>query len=277
MLNLPGVRRIGLFASQSGAAIALLAACSGGGSQAPTPTLLPETSAVSQRLQTRRALDPVYRQVVLTTQPIAYFPLDSVSEGSIVNGYTTSFIGGAKIVTGGPIHDQSMDRSASLSGKTQYVTTSLSGDIPGTGSMVAWVNLAALPGSTGHFFYVSGESQLSNDLDLQFEVDNAVHFYTGAGEQTSYAPPVSSLVGHWNMIAVTYQGGASGFRDVYWDGALTAPFSGNVNAASKTTQFSMGESLFFTGRYFQGRIDDVAVWNRALTAGEIRRIYNASK
>lgn len=256
-------------------AVALLVGCAGGSQKAVTLPLTtsPTLDQVSRGLP---ALDPVYRTVVLTTNPIAYFPLDSRTEGSIVCGYTTTFVGGASIKKGGPIQDERNDGSVSLSGKGQYVTTSLSGGIPGTGTMIVWVNLAALPGTVNRIFYVSGESQNTNDFDLQFQTDNAVYFYTGAGENTSYAPPVSSLVGKWHMIAAAYQGGNPGFRYIYWDGVLVATGFNNVDSSKKVNEFNMGESLVFTGRYFQGEIDDVAVWNRALSKAEVARIYHAS-
>lgn len=256
-------------------AVASLVGCAGGLQKAVTPPITtgPMLDQFSRGLP---GSDPVYRTVVLATTPIAYFPLDSATEGSIVGGYTTAFVGGASIKQGGPIQDEQSDQSASLSGNGQYVTTSLTGGIPGAGSMIAWVNLAALPGTVNRIFYVSGESQFGNDFDLQFLTDNAVHFYTGAGENTSYAPPVSALVGNWHMIAVTYQGGDPGFRYIYWDGALVATGFNKVDSSPKTSEFSMGESLFFTGRYFQGEIDDVAVWNRALSSREVARIYRAA-
>jgi hypothetical protein len=256
-------------------AVASLVGCAGDPQRTVTPPLT-AGPALEQFSRVLPGSDPVYRRVVLATTPIAYFPLDSAKEGSIVGGYTTTFVGGASIIKGGPIQDEQHDHSVSLSGNGQYLTTSLSGGIPGTGTMIAWVNLAALPGTLNRFFYVSGESEDTNDFDVQFQTDNAVYFYTGAGENTSYVPPVSSLVGEWHMIAATYQGGDPGFRYIYWDGVLVATGFNKVDSSPKTNQFNVGESLVWTGRYFQGEIDDVAVWNRALTSKEVRRIYHAA-
>ena len=88
---------------------------------------------------------------------------------------------------------------------------------------------------------------------------------------------MNSLVGKWNMLAVTYVGGTSGSRNVYWNGAVGTLATGSVNSASKTSQFNIGESLVFTGRFFQGGIDDVAVWNRALSGTEIAAMYKAAR
>lgn len=220
-----------------------------------------------------------YRSAVLRTNPLAYFPFDSAKEGSIVNGYSANPVGGAAIAKGGAIKSNPKDAYLLLSGSGQYVTTTVWDGIPGTASIVAWVNLATLPSAAGHFFDIAAESQAGNDFDLQFQTDNALYFYTGAGENTSYTPPPSSLVGQWNMVAVTYRGGQPphSFRKIYWNGTLVASFQGAVDSASKESYFSIGASLVWSGRFFDGGIDDLALWNRALKSSEIATIYNAAQ
>ena len=215
-----------------------------------------------------------YQQAVMNTKPLAYFSLDNLK--SVGGKYSVKLVGGARLRSGGPIKTDPNNKSLYLRGKA-YATTSLSGGIPGTGSMIAWVNLAQLPSKTGKDMDVCGESQSGNDFDVGFLPDNSVHFYTGSGENTGYTPDPHLLQEHWNMIAVTYRGGSNGFRDIYWNGKIAAPFHGAVDSSKKTTQFAIGESLVFTGRYFQGEIDAVAIWSRALTAKEIAAIYAAAQ
>jgi hypothetical protein len=50
----------------------------------------------------------------------------------------------------------------------------------------ATASILTLPSQAGRFFYVAGESQVGNDLDLQFENDNALKFYTAAGGHLTY-------------------------------------------------------------------------------------------
>ena len=121
----------------------------------------------------------------------------------------------------------------------QYVSTSLSGGIPGAGSMMAWVDFAELPSTAGAYFYIAGESQSGNDFDFQFQNDNSLYFYTGGGENAEYtiSNPSATLLNQWNMILVTYTGGASGTRDIYWNGNLAASFSGSVDASTKFNPF----------------------------------------
>lgn len=249
---------------------AWLAGCAG--MTAPTPALdLPQSASQIAYPATSK-----YQNAVLATDPIAYFPLNTAKQGSVIGGYSLSLIGGAKIAKKGAIRSERKANKYLQLANMAYAGTSLYGDIPGSGSMVAWVNLSELPSSTGNYFYISGESQVGNDFDLQFQNDNNLYFYTGAGENTEYVTDTASLVGHWNMIAVTYEGGSNGFRNIYWNGKLVAPFTGAVNGSPKSNEFSAGESIVFTSRYFQGGIDAVAVWDHALTASQIKSIYKAA-
>jgi Concanavalin A-like lectin/glucanases superfamily len=266
-MSISSVRRSAPFI---GAAI-LLSACGGQAS-------MPQAVSVAAAAPTMVSLHAsAYQKAVMKTKPVAYFPLNSATGGSVGGKYSLTLVNGAKIAKGGAIPPEGKRNKYLKLADQAYATTSVSGDVPGTGSMVAWVNLAELPSSGGLTFYVCGESEFGNDLDLQFQNDNNLYFFTGSGENTEYVTNPSSLVGQWHMIAVTYRGGSSGFRNIYWDGSIVAPFSGSVDGNSKTAQFSIGESLVFTGRYFQGGIDAVALWKRALKASEISAMYTAAQ
>ncbi len=215
---------------------------------------------------------------VLGTTPLDFWTLQGNSLASVgASTDTSTYQNSATTVAAGAGAPQANAMSLDGNNATpQYAATDLSGGIPGSGSIMAWVNLAALPGTASAIFYVAGESQSGNDFDLQFQNDNNLYFYTGAGENTSYAPTRSSLVGTWHMIVATYTGGVSGTCDIYWDGSLAASFSGSVNSASKIDAFNIGYSTVFTGRDFNGLIADVGVWNAAISATQVTQIYDAA-
>jgi hypothetical protein len=122
------------------------------------------------------------------TSPLAYWTLDTVNGVSQVNGYTSTYNNGATVVpSGGSPSSQATLFDGVNDATPQYVSTSLAGGIPGTGSMMAWVNLAALPSATGSIFSIAGESQVANDFDVGFINDDTLRFYTGAGENTAYS------------------------------------------------------------------------------------------
>lgn len=215
---------------------------------------------------------------VLATSPLDFWTLQGNSQPSVGAGTDTStYQNGAATVAAGAGAPQANAMSLDGNNATpQFAATGLSGGIPGTGSIMAWVNLAELPSTANAYFYVAGESAGGNDFDLQFQNDNSLYFFTGGGENTSYTPTSPSLVGTWHMIVATYTGGASGARDIYWDGSLVASFSGGVNSASKSSAFNIGYSTVFGNRDFNGLIADVAVWNAPISATQVSQIADAA-
>jgi hypothetical protein len=211
---------------------------------------------------------------VTATHPIAYYRLDATSGKSQVGATTYKPIGGVTTGSpGAPIGDPN-SQFAQLNGKDAYILTTQAGGVNTAGSIMAWVNLASLPSKEGHFFYVAGESQSGNDLDLQFENDNALRFFTAGGGSVAFAPPLASLVNHWHLIVVTVDT-VSKVRVIYWDGKPVAT-DGGGGRAGKTTAFSIGASTYFGGRFFKGGIQEAALWNRALNRSEVSAIYAAS-
>jgi hypothetical protein len=219
-----------------------------------------------------------YVETILAYDPLAYRRLDENDATSLVGGYGSTYLNGATTTalgSGPPIAGHPDNAALATNGNNaipHLVTTGLSGGIPGRGSMVAWVYLNRLPSASGTYFYVAGELQYSNDFDVQFQNDDRLYFYTGAGENTSYLPDPGTLVGRWNQLAVAYDGSV-GFRKVYWNGALVSSFVGGVNPAPKTSNFAIGYSQVFPGRDFDGMIDEVAVFDYALSAGQVSQLY----
>jgi Concanavalin A-like lectin/glucanases superfamily len=213
-------------------------------------------------------------QTVEATHPLAFFRLDTKSGHSDVGPEEFKSVGGASIVTGAPVGIAG-NTALSLNGTDARIDTTVAGGIQSGGSIMAWVNLAQLPREAAHILYVGGESQNGNDFDLQFEADNAIHFYTASGSNLSYMPDARSLVNRWHMIVVTVDF-SKGARAIYWDGALAA-HDGGGGIPNKTSEFSLGESTVFHGRFFSGALDEAALWNRALGEAEVAGIYAASK
>jgi hypothetical protein len=206
---------------------------------------------------------PDFSGTVKDTKPLAYYRLTSTKGSSEVGSTTYEFVGG--VMNSGP--------GAQLNGKDAWIKTTQMGGIDKAGSIMAWVNLAALPKTENHILYVAGESQSGNDFDLQFEGDNNLRFFTTGGGRLEYAPDPATLVNQWHMIVATMD--AAPGRAIYWDGKPVAKDQG-PNTPKKTSQFTIGESPVFTGRFFNGSIADVAIWDRALSPDEVAGIYKAS-
>jgi hypothetical protein len=209
---------------------------------------------------------------VTASNPLAYFRLNSASgtDQTGVYTYVDSSQGAAVRGPGAPITGTAVSYTA-LDGVAGNVTTTLSGNVNTAGSMMAWVNLSALPSSQSNFSYVAGESQVGNDFDLQFSLTNSLNFYTtNNGQYLGYTPNPLTLLNQWHMIVVTYDNTA-GKRAIYWDGNIVASDT-TQSLTNKTGAFQIGNSSVFGGRYFPGGIEEVAVWNYALTQAQVAQL-----
>jgi len=212
---------------------------------------------------------------VTSTHPLAYYRLDAASGTSQVGTTTWKSTGGVTAAAPGAPIGASVSNFAKFDGLDGMITTTQMGGIGTAATIMAWVNLAVLPSKIRRILYVAGESQSGNDLDLQFEPDNALRFFTAGGGNLSYIPPVATLVNQWHLVVASVDT-VSRARVMYWDGKQVATDKGG-GRAGKTSRFTIGESPVFTGRFFKGGIEEVALWNRALKATEVAAIYAAGK
>jgi hypothetical protein len=219
--------------------------------------------------------DADFVTAVNSTKPVAYYRLDSTAGKSLagVSQYKTS--GGVMSSGPGAPIGVPNNQFAKLDGKDGYIVTTQAGGVNGAASIMAWVNLDSLPSDEHRFFYVAGESENGNDLDVQFENDNQLKFYTAAGGHLTYIPEPTTLVHQWHMLVATMET-ATQTRVIYWDGKAVANDKGG-GQADKKGLFSIGASTVFGGRFFKGGIEEVALWNRALKPAEVASIYAASK
>ena len=197
---------------------------------------------------------------------------------SSVNGYTGTFDGNAALGaagTGPALADDPANRPVALDGSNNtYVDTNLVGGINQAGSMVGWFNLSSLPSTAGHIFTIAGESQSGNDFDLQIETDNALRFFTnGGGSVTDPTTFTAANLNQWFFVAATFTSG--GNATLYINGVQVVTGGAGTHGNGAGT-FAMGNSDVFGGRFFQGGLDEIAVYNQQLTTAQVDSIYNSA-
>jgi hypothetical protein len=81
-------------------------------------------------------------------------------------------------------------------------------------------------------------------------------------------------VQNWNHVVGTYQTNPNPRLRLYYNGILVDTAIGTLaNQWTQTNQFNLGIDAFYP-RYYTGSLDDIAIWNRALTPQEIQQVYN---
>lgn len=97
--------------------------------------------------------------------------------------------------------------------------------------------------------------------DLHFKVNNIGFVYSGTGSVIN--------LDTWSHVCATYSNGGTGY--IYANGVQRASGSmTNLDATSETVYLGSHTS----GDGLDGALDDVRIYNRALSAGEISDIYN---
>jgi len=79
----------------------------------------------------------------------------------------------------------------------------------------------------------------------------------------------------WVHFAGVIKAGTGGYIKVYKNGVEITPQTNVSTAISHLTTFDIGRAYTAAGRYFNGLIDAVHIYNRALSADEISHIYAA--
>jgi len=162
---------------------------------------------------------------------------------------------------------QSYSSVLGFDGNNDYVDI---GDMLSIGAYtkIAWVKRAngsknnnIISGNTGHALWAP----------------NHYGFKLSAGHNGSWntVQDIEALeIGEWNFVAVTYDPNvASGTMVLYKNGAQIDNATG-VARQNESSATYIGR--YGGGNHWIGSIDEVAIWNEALTAAEITSIYNNS-
>jgi chitodextrinase len=158
----------------------------------------------------------------------------------------------------------------SFNGSSSLVTVSDSSSLRLSGGMTleAWVNPSALGSSWRDVLFKEQPGDMVYSLYAHDGVRPLGQVFIG-GEKNVLGTAGLPLNG-WTHLAVTYDGAS---LRLYVNGALaqTAPLSGTIAGSTGVLHIG-GNSVW--GEYFQGLIDEVRVYNRALSQADIQTDLN---
>jgi uncharacterized repeat protein (TIGR01451 family) len=189
------------------------------------------------------------------------------AEGNAIDGIGPnfgSFINGATTTTG------KVGQAFVLNGTTQYVKVADSASLHSTAyTLEAWVNFSSLP-SFGCIICKPQGSGINDSFGLFYQAGQ-LRGQTFA-QVTGY--PWTPTTGTWHHVAYTFNGTTDA---LYLDGSQVgggANSGGMVFDADPLLIGADNDSGSPTG-FFPGSIDEVTIYNRALSTGEIAAIYGA--
>jgi hypothetical protein len=159
------------------------------------------------------------------------------------------------------------------------VTSNMIQPLGTTSTLTAWVKTTQT-GSNNHQQApaITGVDQQGTTSDINWGTLNAsgqMGIYVGDTGGVYSTSPIND--GNWHSIAMT-RDATTGQVQIYVDGALNN--SGTFDTGIKAAQFYLigaltdrNSSGYVTGaNYFNGQLDDIRVYNRVLSSGEISQI-----
>jgi hypothetical protein len=216
-----------------------------------------------------------YFAAVMSDSPVAYWRLDE-TVGPTIKDQTGKFPGTIRgAVTLGVAGALSDDTAASFDGTTAFVDFGDVLDFPGGKpfSVEAWINPSYVDAGIQDVLSKIGYSTAFDGYSMAF--NEQFHFYMCTNEQAPClsaltSPPQASRFTH---VVSTFDGSTA---RIFFDGALAnAQSLPGKNLIDNPYTFLIGSEQG-TG-FFSGTIDEVAVYDHALTIDRIQAHFEARK
>jgi len=97
-------------------------------------------------------------------------------------------------------------------------------------------------------------------------------YYFAKGSSDKWIGSGPSLnSGQWRQISITHRNGVT--LSYYLDGQLLQSVSGDVGGAISNSAPLLVGGFNIDGQQFEGKVDDIRIYNRVLTAAEITQLY----
>jgi PKD repeat protein len=215
-----------------------------------------------------------YQSAVTADAPVGYWRLGDTGTGvAAVVGPAGTAVGGVTSTAGALVGDA--DAARSFDGSTGYLSVPSATALNPTGdlSVEAWakpdvVHSGAVLQKGGASGYSVWQYRLSMTSGGQWRGT----VFVGS---TAYAvtSPASATLGVWTHLVLTR---SAGTLSLYVNGALaaTAASTGTLNTTSSI--LGIGRSGESATSWFDGSVDEVAVYGQALTASRVAAHYAAS-
>ena len=208
---------------------------------------------------------------VLPDGLIAYYPFDGNANAKI--GTLNGTVSGATLTTGRNNDD---DTAYSFDGVDDYIEFGagmLSGD--GEFSILIWINTSSSTTQKRILSQRNGGFQGIYKLDLL--TNGKIKFLTYSTTNEWIVTSSSALNdGNWHHLALVQKDNGG---QMYLNGSLdqTDNSSGKVNLTSTIKTYLGKEGRNNSSDwYYSGKVDDLKIYNRALSASEIQTLFNTS-
>ncbi len=197
------------------------------------------------------------------------------SSGNGNNGMMSGFISTSSAVTAGKV-----GQGLRFDGVDDYVSIADHSSLEGMSSLTisAWVKAVNTGTGADQDILNKGDVGLVPYALRVSGSTGKMNFYVANSSAFANPVPISNSIipfGIWSHFVGTYDGSTA---KLYLNGQLqttAGSLTGNVNTNSSI--LAIGRQGPSNARYVSGSLDDVRVYNRALSASEVQQLYNMSK
>ena len=186
------------------------------------------------------------------------------------------FIGSGEVIPDLELisNDYAMEFDAASS---QYVNIGSPSELNLTGeiSVFAWIKTNSLSGTDGVVMDLSsGGTQAQWGLEINRTAAKVSVLGNGSGAVLTGS--TSLTTGTWFHIGFTRSGTASNWTyTIYVNGVSDGTITTTTNPDPQQGA-AIGRLGSYNGGYFDGDIDEVAIWNKALELADVQTIYNST-
>ena len=215
-----------------------------------------------------------YRDLVLADHPVAFWPFSS-DAADAAGAHSLGLSGGAAV--GGTGIEGAHDGALLLSGKGQFATSPFRADLnPRTFTIEAWARVDGGAG-TARKVLVARDAAGLHGLILEATPADTWKVWLGHGTKSWDSVTGPTVVrSRWTHLAVTFDGAAATlYVGATKAGSVFTPFQPNASGP-----LSLGAGRSADGApafFFDGALDDVAVYRGALSAGQIAAHVKAAR
>ena len=170
-----------------------------------------------------------------------------------------------------------IDKAASFNGSSKKVDLpNLGIDAAKTRTISAWINTNSLSATQTIFQYGTNAAKSR----FGFAIDTAGKLYVEYYGRDIITTSAHITVNNWFHVVATYNGGAietATNTQIYVNGSAVGISSSGTSTGLATTSnanYAIGYDRLNTRQYFNGLIDQVRIFDRALDSGEITQLYN---
>lgn len=109
-------------------------------------------------------------------------------------------------------------------------------------------------------------------------VDNGLmvlNYGRGCTNNPSQPAPINLTMANWHQL-IFVSTGVAGNTSMYFDGQFIGSGSTAISVGScSNSNLYFGVDIFSSPEHFDGKLDDICIWNRALTTSEVQQLYSA--